>query len=87
MRFLHNLFAIVSFVAGFIAMIIAYNTRNFTRRMDPGNMRYCMIGFLCTILTITLIGPLKACFRYLGVMLKSPPSEIKITSKESDVKA
>lgn len=87
MRFLHNFVAIVSYVLGFVSIIIALNTRQFARYVDPGNMRYFMIGFSCLILTITLIGPLKACFRYLGVMMKSTPSEIKSTSKEDNVNA
>lgn len=72
---------------GFIAMIIAFNTRPFVRYVDPGNMRYWMLGFLCTILAITLLGPLKACFRYTSAMFASPPSEIKSTSKEEIVDA
>lgn len=70
-KFFHNLFALTSFVAGFIAMIIAYNTRKFARNIDLGYMRHCMIGFLSVILAITLLAPLKAFFRHVGIIMRS----------------
>lgn len=78
----HNLFAIVSFVSGFISMIIAYNTRNYVKRIDPGNMRYCMIAFLSTILAITLLGPIKAFFRHMGIFFRSPAASSEIIEKD-----
>lgn len=56
-------------------MIIAYNTRPFARYIDPGNVRYVMVAFLDTILAITLLAPLKAFLRHVGV-IKS--SDIKV---------
>lgn len=70
-KFFHNVFAIFSFIFGIIAMIISYNTRSFARDIDPGNMRYAMIGFLSCILLFTLIGPLKTLFRHFGIMFSS----------------
>lgn len=75
-KFFHNLFALTSFVAGFIAMIIAYNTRKWARNIDPGYMRHCMIGFLSVILAITLLAPLKAFFRHVS-SIKNSSSNIK----------
>jgi Eukaryotic cytochrome b561 len=72
----HNLFAIITFVSGFTSIIIAYNTRNFVRYVDPGNMRYFMLGFLSTILVITLLGPLKSFLRNFKILFLSSPSEI-----------
>lgn len=67
-------------------MIIAYNTRKFARNIDPGNMRYCMIGFLSAILVITLIGPLKAFYRHVNVFINKSTEvkEEKETSKTAE---
>lgn len=81
-KFFHNLFALTSFVFGFIAMIIAYNTRSFARNIDPGYMRHCMIGFLSVILAITLLAPLKAFFRHVGVFMR-PLSDVKVEKETS----
>lgn len=49
-------------------------------------MRYCMIGFLSTILAITLLAPLKAFFRHVGVFMRSDVKEKdeKETSKPAE---
>ncbi|KAG5676838.1 hypothetical protein PVAND_006645 [Polypedilum vanderplanki] len=70
-KFFHNLFSICSFVFGFVAMIIAYNTRSWAKNYDPGNIRYVMIGILSSILLFTLIGPLKTFCRHVKITLST----------------
>lgn len=83
-KFFHNLFAIVSFVFGIVAMIIAYNTRSFARNYDPGNIRYVMIGLLSCILIFTLIGPLKTLFKHLGLVFRSRASDSKLENGNAE---
>jgi hypothetical protein len=64
LKIFHNIFALCAFGFGMVAIIIAYNTRPFVRYVDPGNIRYWMLGFLSTIFAITLIAPMKASVRH-----------------------
>ncbi len=69
-------------------MVIAYNTRRWARTNDPGNMRYCMIGFLTVILAILLIGPIRSFSRQVKILMRSNDDieEKKLKDEKCDVK-
>jgi hypothetical protein len=84
-KFFHNLFAVCCFVFGFVGMIIAYNTRSWARNYDPGNLRYVMIGLLSTILAITLIGPLKTCYKHLSIVFGRSSGEEEEKKRDNKI--
>lgn len=61
-KFLHNLIALAAFVTGMISIIIAYLTKSWIIRGDPGNVRLWMVVFLSISIVLTLVGPLKSMF-------------------------
>ena len=61
-KFLHNLIALAAFVTGMISIIIAYLTKSWIIRGDPGNIRLWMVVFASFIIVLTLVGPLKSMY-------------------------
>lgn len=61
-KFFHNLIALAAFVTGMVSIIIAYLTKSWIIRGDPGNIRIWMVVFLSFSIVLTLIGPLKSMF-------------------------
>lgn len=61
-KFLHNLIALAAFVTGMVSIIIAYLTKSWISRGDPGNIRIWMVVFLSISIVLTLIGPLKSMY-------------------------
>jgi hypothetical protein len=66
---LHNLLALVAFITGMISIIVAYLTKSWISRNDPGNMRYVMSWLVSFIILFTLIGPLKTLWSQLRALL------------------
>ena len=68
-RFIHNILALTTFVTGMISVIIAYNTKTWAKKHDPGNMRVLMMWFLAFIIILTLIGPIKTLWNHLKTIV------------------
>ncbi|CAG9798733.1 unnamed protein product [Chironomus riparius] len=64
-KFIHNLLAIIAFVTGIISVIIAYDTKSWAKKHDPGNVRVLMMWLLAFIIIFTLIGPIKTLWNHL----------------------
>lgn len=65
----------VTFTVGISAIIVAYLTRNWAKKADPGNIRYGMAWLLSFIIVLTLIGPLKTFYGQLRAMSRGKESE------------
>lgn len=61
----HQVLAIATFVTAGIGICFTLGQQRFNKRHDPGSMRIHMIWILCSLLVLTLIGPLKTLYKNL----------------------
>lgn len=61
----HQVLAIATFVTATIGICYTLGQQRFNKRHDPGSLRIHMIWILCSLLVLTLIGPLKTLYKYL----------------------
>jgi cytochrome b-561 domain-containing protein 2 len=69
-KFIHTFLTLVSFSTGMVSIVIAYYTKSWLRRDDPGEIRFWIAAFTIVTILITVIAPLKTMWHQLKSIFK-----------------